>query len=381
VSSDNHNLKILRMLLEDSRMSLTEVSRKAGLSRFAVKNRIEKLFNEGIIFGSTVVLNPSLVGFRRTVFFEFKTNPHEPWLAKLLEKTNACDLLDGIAGEYSLFSRFRMTDDEHFSRILKKIDDAVARSHFKKYRVVNAIHIFKEAGVPFKNEEKGLKLDEVDLRILEILQLQAEFVAAVQIILYIGGVMVLFLFVIVLVNLGVVVGQERFNRQWWIAGLAALVLLGVEKLAAHLFVFYFGIIADITPPVALAAYAGAGIAKANPFKTGVTATKLAIGAFVVPYIFVYNPAMVLIGTTPYLLSMNLVTACGGMFGLGAAMIGFCLAPMNWFERIWFAVAGLMLIDPGILTDAVGVAMLIVGFVVQWRKSRAIQRQPVRAASA
>jgi len=161
----------------------------------------------------------------------------------------------------------------------------------------------------------------------------------------------------------------------------ALVLLGVEKLAAHLFVFYFGIIADITPPVALAAYAGAGIAKANPFKTGVTATKLAIGAFVVPYIFVYNPAMVLIGTTPYLLSMNLVTACGGMFGLGAAMIGFCLAPMNWFERIWFAVAGLMLIDPGILTDAVGVAMLIVGFVVQWRKSRAIQRQPVRAASA
>jgi len=178
VSLDNHNLKILRMFIEDSRTSLTEVSRKAGLSRFAVKKRIEKLFNEGIIFGSTVVLNPSLVGFRRTVFFEFKTNPHEPWLAKLLEKTNACDLLDGIAGEYSLFSRFRMTDDEHFSRILKKIDDAVARSYFKKYRVVNAIRIFKEAGVAFKDEEKGLKLDEVDLRILEISLRQAEFVKA-----------------------------------------------------------------------------------------------------------------------------------------------------------------------------------------------------------
>jgi TRAP transporter 4TM/12TM fusion protein len=147
----------------------------------------------------------------------------------------------------------------------------------------------------------------------------------------------------------------------------ALVLLGVEKLAAHLFVFYFGIIADITPPVALAAYAGAGIAKANPFDTGVTATKLAIGAFIVPYIFVYNPAMVLIGTTPFLLTQNLVTACGGMFGLGAAMIGFCLAPMSWLERIWFGLAGLMLIDPGAVTDVIGIAMLAVGLYLQYRK--------------
>jgi TRAP transporter 4TM/12TM fusion protein len=147
----------------------------------------------------------------------------------------------------------------------------------------------------------------------------------------------------------------------------AVVMLGVPKLAAHLFVFYFGIIADITPPVALAAYAGAGIAKADPFKTGVTATKLAIGAFIVPYIFVYNPAMVLIGTTPFLLTQNLITACGGMFGLGAAMIGFCLAPMNWAERIWFGVAGLMLIHPGTLTDFIGIAMLAVGLYIQYRK--------------
>jgi TRAP transporter 4TM/12TM fusion protein len=149
----------------------------------------------------------------------------------------------------------------------------------------------------------------------------------------------------------------------------ALVLLGVEKLAAHLFVFYFGIIADITPPVALAAYAGAGIARANPFWTGVTASKLAIGAFIVPYIFVLNPAMVLIGTTPYLLGLNLVTACGGMFGVGAAMIGFCVAPMNWFERIWFAIAGLMLIDPGTVTDTIGIMMLAAGLVIQYRKKK------------
>ena len=149
----------------------------------------------------------------------------------------------------------------------------------------------------------------------------------------------------------------------------AVVMLGVPKLAAHLFVFYFGIIADLTPPVALAAYAGAGIAKADPFWTGVTATKLAIGAFIVPYIFVYNPAMVLIGTTPFLLTQNLVTACGGMFGIGAAMIGFCVAPMSWPERIWFAVAGLMLIDPGTLTDIVGIVMLAMGLFVQYRKKK------------
>ena len=149
----------------------------------------------------------------------------------------------------------------------------------------------------------------------------------------------------------------------------ALVLLGIPLLAAHLFVFYFGIIADITPPVALAAYAGAGIARANPFWTGVTASKLAIGAFIVPYVFVLNPAMVLIGTTPYLLGMNLVTACGGMFGIGAAMIGFCVAPMNWLERIWFSAAGLMLIDPGLATDIIGIAMLAVGLVIQYRRKK------------
>jgi TRAP transporter 4TM/12TM fusion protein len=149
----------------------------------------------------------------------------------------------------------------------------------------------------------------------------------------------------------------------------ALVLLGVPKLAAHLFVFYFGIVADITPPVALAAYAGSGIAKSNPFRTGVTASKLAIGAFIVPYIFVYNPAMVLIGTTPFLLAQNVVTASGGMFGVGVAMIGFCLAPMNWFERVWFAVGGLMLIHPGTVTDAAGIVMLAAGLLLQWRKHR------------
>jgi len=156
----------------------------------------------------------------------------------------------------------------------------------------------------------------------------------------------------------------------------ALILLKVAPLAAHMFVFYFGIIADLTPPVALAAYAGAGIAKADPMKTGLIATKLAIGAFIVPYIFVYNPAMLLIGTTPFTLTQNLITACCGMFGVGAAMIGYCLAPMRWWERIWFMVGGLMLIDPGTLTDLIGIAMLGVGLLYQWHKSK-ITRQSSR----
>ncbi len=149
----------------------------------------------------------------------------------------------------------------------------------------------------------------------------------------------------------------------------AIIMLGVPVMAAHLFVFYFGIVADITPPVALAAYAGSGIAKSDPFWTGVTATKLAIGAFIVPYIFVFNPAMVLIGTTPLLLTMNLVTACGGMLGVGIAMIGYGLANMKWWERIWFAVGGLLLIDPGLTTDLVGLAMLGLGFLYQWRNAK------------
>jgi TRAP transporter 4TM/12TM fusion protein len=158
----------------------------------------------------------------------------------------------------------------------------------------------------------------------------------------------------------------------------ALVLLKVAPLAAHMFVFYFGIIADLTPPVALAAYAGAGIAKSDPMKTGLTATKLAIGAFIVPYIFVYNPAMLLIGTTLYTLTQNLITACCGMFGVGAAMIGFCLAPMRWWERIWFMVGGLMLIDPGTLTDVIGIAMLSIGLLYQWTRSKTTRQSSGRS---
>lgn len=154
---DEHDRLILQILLEDNRTSLTEIGQKTGLSRSAVKDRVERLFENGIILGSTIVVDPALVGINRTVFFELKTNPHEPWLAKMLEQTGSCDLLDGIAGEFSLLARFRLADDEHFGRVLRRVDEAMGRSHFKKYRVVNAIRVFKESGVAVKADEKKLR--------------------------------------------------------------------------------------------------------------------------------------------------------------------------------------------------------------------------------
>lgn len=173
---DEKDMTILKTLVSDSRTSLTAIGKKVGLSRFAVRDRIQRLLEDRIIVQPTIVVNPVLVGLRRTVFFEFKTNPHEPWLAKLLETTSSCDLLEGIAGEYSLWARFRFTEDEHFARALRKIDDAMGRSYFKKYRVVNVIRIFKEAGVAFRPKSKETsKLDQTDLKILEILMNQTEY--------------------------------------------------------------------------------------------------------------------------------------------------------------------------------------------------------------
>jgi TRAP transporter 4TM/12TM fusion protein len=137
----------------------------------------------------------------------------------------------------------------------------------------------------------------------------------------------------------------------------ALLMLGVAALPAHLFVFYFGIIADLTPPVALAAYAGAAIARANPFKTGVTATRLAVGAFILPYIFVANPQLLLIGATPLGIVQASLTAVVGMTAIGAGLAGFLVTRAHWIERIFLVAAGLLLVDPGLVTDIIGIVVL------------------------
>ena len=133
--------------------------------------------------------------------------------------------------------------------------------------------------------------------------------------------------------------------------------LGVNLIAAHFFVFYFGIVADITPPVALAAYAGSAIAKSNPMKTGVQATKLAIGAFIVPYVFALNPSMLFINASVGDIVLICATAVLGMFGIAAAMNGYLFKKIQWYMRIAFMVSGLMLLIPGIVTDIAGLVLL------------------------
>ena len=143
-----------------------------------------------------------------------------------------------------------------------------------------------------------------------------------------------------------------------------LIKMGVPDLAAHFFVFYFGIVADLTPPVALAAYAGAAIAQANPMKTAFTATKLAIGAFIVPYVFALNPAMLFIDTTVWEVILICVTSCVGIFGVSASLEGYFLHNMSWYERILSAIGGLLLIYPGLVTDLVGLGLIAVVLVAQ-----------------
>ncbi len=147
-------------------------------------------------------------------------------------------------------------------------------------------------------------------------------------------------------------------------------------MSAHLFVFYFGIIADITPPVALAAMAGSAIAKGDPFRTGVTATRIAIGAFIVPYIFVLNPAMLMIDTTFFEVVQNVLTALLGMYALSGGLAGFVQDHCTWYERLLLIGGGLGMIIPGTLSDVIGLAILAGIIFVQ--KARA-KKKAAKAA--
>lgn len=152
-----------------------------------------------------------------------------------------------------------------------------------------------------------------------------------------------------------------------------LIKMGVPDLAAHFFVFYFGIVADLTPPVALAAYAGAAIAQANPMKTAFTATKLAIGAFIVPYVFALNPAMLFIDTTAFEVVLICITSFVGIFAVSAALEGYCLHTMTVYERIISAAGGLLLIYPGAVTDVIGLSLVAITFAIQFMRKK---KQPL-----
>ncbi|MDD2378288.1 MAG: TRAP transporter permease [Aminobacterium colombiense] len=149
----------------------------------------------------------------------------------------------------------------------------------------------------------------------------------------------------------------------------ALFKLGVPPMAAYMFVLYFGIAADLSPPVALAAYAGAGIAGAEPMRTGITAVKLALAGFIVPFIYVYNPMLVLVDFKPFPFILAVVTAVLGVFLLGMATIGFYKTSMAWWKRIISLGGALGLLIPGWQTDVIGLIILIGIHILQVRKAK------------
>jgi TRAP-type uncharacterized transport system fused permease subunit len=152
-----------------------------------------------------------------------------------------------------------------------------------------------------------------------------------------------------------------------------LIKMGVPTIAAHMFVFYFGIVADITPPVALAAYAGSAIAGSNPMKTGINATKLAIAAFIVPYVFAYSPELLFVNTTVLQVILIVVTAFIGMLGVALALNGFLRGRIHWTLRLVALAGGLSLIIPGLLTDTIG--LVAVGAVVAFQYLKAGKDKP------
>ncbi len=181
-----------------------------------------------------------------------------------------------------------------------------------------------------------------------------------------GGNLLLTLFLTMIASIILGMGLPTTAKYIVLATMAApaLVKLGVPLIAAHLFIFYFGIMADITPPVALAAYAGAGIAGGNAMKTGLTAVKLALAAFLIPYIFAISPGLLLIDVTWLEAVHNIATALMGIIALATAVQGYFIVPALLWERVLLFAAALGLIDPGLLTDTFGLVALGVVYLAQ-----------------
>ncbi|HLS60529.1 MAG TPA: TRAP transporter permease [Virgibacillus sp.] len=154
-----------------------------------------------------------------------------------------------------------------------------------------------------------------------------------------------------------------------ILALNDLLPVAIPVLAGHMFVFYFGIVADITPPVALAAFAATGISKGDPIRTGFNASKLAIAAFIIPYMFVLEPALLMIDTNILEITFILLSAIIGMIAIGAGMIGYWYTSLHWVERIISTIGGLLLIYPGLYTDGIGLAIFVTMLSMQLAKNK------------
>lgn len=192
-----------------------------------------------------------------------------------------------------------------------------------------------------------------------------------------GGVLLLTLFFTMIAALILGMGSPTTANYIITSTIAApaLILLEVPDLSAHMFVFYFGIIADVTPPVALAAFAASGISGGEPIRTGVQSAKLAIAAFIIPYIFVLSPELLLIDATWTEMVWILMTSIAGMLAIGAGMIGFWYRKLHWAERIIAVAAGILLIYPEGYTDVAGLITFVVLLFIQYTSTRNDKPRP------
>lgn len=198
-----------------------------------------------------------------------------------------------------------------------------------------------------------------------------------------GTSMLLLLVLTMVVSLIMGMGVPTTAAYLVLASLVAptMIQLGIPPLAAHMFIFYFGCISSITPPVALAAYAGAGLAGCDPNKTGYKAFRLAFCSFLMPYLFVYNPVLLMEGGVLDIL-WSLVTALIGAYLLASGFEGFFFRwSLKWFERPLMILGAVMLIVPGMVTDLVGIAIIVVGFVTEFMFKRSEKFVPVTVSQS
>jgi TRAP-type uncharacterized transport system fused permease subunit len=152
----------------------------------------------------------------------------------------------------------------------------------------------------------------------------------------------------------------------------ALVRMGVPTLAAHMFCFYFSILSNITPPVALAAYAAGAVAGADPFKTGVQAVKLGIAAYIVPYMIIFGPALILQGTTMEII-VAVITSIIGIYGLAMFSIGHFKIKLTLIERALFGLASIALISADMMWDVIGISFIVIGMLLHLHRSNRMEQ--------
>ena len=181
-----------------------------------------------------------------------------------------------------------------------------------------------------------------------------------------GGVLIIALILTMLTSIILGMGLPTTAAYVVLAALGAPALkqMGVELIAAHLFIFYFGIISAITPPIMLAVFTASGIAESDPWRTGVTALNLAAAGFLVPYMFVYGPQLLLIGS-PTTIAISAITAIIGILALSAGTQGYLYTAASYPERAALIVGAVVLIAPGLITDFIGFAIIAAVFLKQY----------------